>query len=139
MLFVRRVTYKNCIEVDSSKRSKSRTCTYICYPNHVQSRMKQPCSSLLLKTVKSSSKSEYLAPFKTYCFKSVTSSLRDLLNGPFTVELCEKWRTRMVVPGTFSDIYDGKMWDSFQYDCNGIPFLAAPYNYLLMLNLVSAI
>lgn len=84
-----------------------------------------------VKTVKSSSGSEYLAPFKTYCFKSITKSPEDLLNRPLTAELCEKWRTRPVVPGKLSDVYDGQMWKYFQYDSNG---LAVPHNYLLMLN-----
>ena len=30
--------------------------------------------------------------------------------------------------------YDGHMWQHFQYDSAGRPFLAVPMNYLLMLN-----
>ena len=96
--------------------------------------MRAPCSSHLLKTVRSSSGSEYLAPISTYCFKSISRSLEDLLNRPFIVDQCEKWRARAVNPDMLSDIYDGQMWTSFQYDSSGVPFLAAPNNYLLMLN-----
>ncbi len=31
-------------------------------------------------------------------------------------------------------IYDGRVWKSFLYDMNGLPFLAAPNNYLVILN-----
>ena len=33
-----------------------------------------------------------------------------------------------------SDVYDGQMWQFFQYDADGLPFLAVEHNYLLMLN-----
>lgn len=34
----------------------------------------------------------------------------------------------------YCDVYDGMMWKHFQFDNNGVPFLAAKYNYLFMLN-----
>lgn len=36
-------------------------------------------------------------------------------------------------PESLCDVFDGQMWQHFQYD-NGTPFLMAPHNYLLMLN-----
>lgn len=97
-------------------------------------RMRVPCGKRLLKTVKSSNGTEYLGAFRTYCFKSITNSLKDLLNRPMIIELCEQWRTRQIAPNVLADIYDGQIWQHFQYDCNGDPFLAKPYNFLLMLN-----
>ena len=84
--------------------------------------------------MRSSSGTEYLAPYNTYCFKSVTESLEELLNRPNYVNLCESWRSKKKESGILCDVYDGEMWEHFQTDQNGLPFLAAPYNYLLMLN-----
>ena len=46
---------------------------------------------------------------------------------------CELWRLRKNQPA-FCDIYDGQVWKDFQY-INGSPFLAAPNNLALMLNI----
>ena len=49
--------------------------------------------------------------------------------------LCEVWRERQVENDSLDDVYDGSMWKHFQNDsCSGVPFLAKPYNYLLLLN-----
>ena len=49
--------------------------------------------------------------------------------------MCEVWRERQVENDSLNDVYDGSMWKHFQNDsCSGVPFLAKPYNYLLMLN-----
>lgn len=89
-------------------RKVSRSCSYVRFPNHIQARMRAPCGRLLMKTVRSSNGSEYLAALRTYCFKSITTSLKDLLNRPMMFQLCEQWRTRQVAPDVLSDIYDGQ-------------------------------
>ena len=50
---------------------------------------------------------------------------------PGFLSSCEKWREReSVIPSDIlGDIYDGLIWKSFRSD-----FLAAPYSYLLTLN-----
>ena len=128
-------SYDECVRVDAvTKKKQSQLCSYVRFPHHVQARMSAPCSMHLLKIVKSSCGSEYFAPFKTYCYRSVVSSLEVILNRPCMPDLCEKWRSRQILNDRLCDVYDGKMWNYFQYDCNGEAFLAAPYNYLLMLN-----
>ena len=47
---------------------------------------------------------------------------------------CEWWRLRKIPPNTFCDIYDGQVWKDFQY-VSGVPFLSAPNNLALMLNI----
>lgn len=104
-------------------------CSYVCYPNHMLARMRAPCSSILMKTKKSSSGSEYLTPYKTYCYRSISAAIEHFLNRPFMVELCEKWRSKVNESGKLSDVYDGNMWNYFYYDSDDSPFF-----YLLMLN-----
>ena len=69
---------KQCIyNVGSQQYSKK--CFYVQYPNHPQSRRRQHCSSLLLKTVEISSKcnEKILLPFKVYCYQSLEDSLKN--------------------------------------------------------------
>ena len=141
--FSRFVTCPKCHKVykkedswtlDHSGKKVSCTCSYVRYPRHIQARMRAPCGSLLLKTVRSSSGSEYLAPIQTYCYVGVLTSLEALLNRPHVASLCEAWRSRSKPLDRLCDVYDGRMWQHFQYDSAGRPFLAKPFNYLLMLN-----
>lgn len=125
--------FENCW-IAGTNGKESLNCSYKAYPRHVQARMRAPCGQKLLKTMRSSSGTEFLAPYQTYCFKSVITSLEELLNRPNHVHMCESWRNRKKEPGKLCDIYDGEMWQHFQFDQDGSPFLAAPYNYLLMLN-----
>ena len=47
--------------------------------------------------------------------------------------MCEKWRTREINKNAFRDVYDGTK--HFLVDNgDGLPFLAEPFHYLLMLN-----
>lgn len=126
--------YEDCWTVDVHGKKVSRICSFRQYPTHPQARMRAPCSKVLLKTVRSSNGSDYLAPVQTYCYKSVITSLEELLSRNNVMNLCEEWRMREVVQGKLLDVYDGKVWQSFQYDNKGSPFLAVPHNYLLMLN-----
>ena len=125
--------YEDCCITENGEK-KSKLCSFVRYPHHIQARMRSQCSEILLKSVRSSSGTKYLTPIKTYCYKSVACSLEELLNRNNMMSLCEEWRNRKVINGYLQDVYDGEMWQSFQYDQNGLPFLAAPNNYLLMLN-----
>lgn len=126
--------FDNCwIVAGPHNKLVSLECSFKQYPNHLQSRMRAPCGQKLLKTVRSSNGTEFLAPYQTYCFKSVSRSLEELLNKPNYLQLCESWRNKRRESGKLCDIY-GQMWKHFQFDQNGFPFLTAPYNYLLMLN-----
>ena len=124
---------ENCIIVTRNGR-ESVTCSFKHYPRHRQARMRLPCGRKLLKTMRSSRGTIYLAPFQTYCYKSVITSLQDLLNRPNVIHMCESWRNRRNKPGILCDVYDGEIWKHFQTDQDGLPFLSQPHNYLLMLN-----
>lgn len=139
--FVRYVSCPTCRAIYSYKDSitntdpkRSRYCTYVEFPNHVQARMREPCGKRLMKAVRTSKGSQYLAPFRTYCYRSLVDSLQNLLNRPSIIEACEEWRSRSVNCDKFVDVYDDQMWNAFQYDSNGSPFLARPLNFMLMLN-----
>lgn len=126
--------YEESKDVDSCGKKVSQLCSYVRYPTHIQARMRLPCGEKLLKVVRSSNGTEYLVPFQTYCFASIPNCMEELLNRPSMVQDCEKWRKREISSGALTDVYDGQMWEYFQFDSDGKPFLAEPNNYLLMLN-----
>ena len=72
-------------------------------------------------------------PFRLYCYKSLQSSLQNLLLRPGFIEGCEHWKTRNT-SGTICDVYEGTVWKDFLLVA-GQPFLSAPYSYGLMLNI----
>lgn len=112
----------------------TKKCCYVWYSNHFQLRMRQPCGNLLLKTMKSSRGSTFLMPISTYCYQNPIHCLEELLKQPSMLQLCEEWRNRTVENDKLCDVYDGKMWEHFEFDCMGEPFLANSMNFLIILN-----
>ena len=127
-------TIHSATESGSRNVKTSKRCSYVRYNNHPMSRMRSACGNLLMKTMRSSKGSSFLLPFSTYCYHNPILCLQELLNRPCIVDLCEQWRNRIVENNILCDIFDGQMWQHFQYDCDGKPFLAEPMNYLLLLN-----
>ena len=128
------VEFKDCWKYDNNVKVSKR-CTNIEFPNHVQSRMRMPCDRILLKLMRATNGTTYLHPYQTYWYHSIIDSFEQLLNRPHFIQLCEQWRhrTRDDV-NVMQDVYDGEIWKRFEFDDNGAPFLAAPHNFLLMLN-----
>lgn len=123
--------FRDCFE-GAVPRSKS--CSFIRFPNHPQLRMRLLCGSLLLKTVELAGGRTQFYPFMTYCYLGVDVHLQMLLNRSDFFSNCELWRKRKEEAGILSDVYDGQVWKDFQ-NFNNEPFLSEPGNYALMLNL----
>lgn len=49
------------------------------------------------------------------------------------LEKCEQWRHQNIPDFVTGDVYDGRIWQDFQY-VNGQPFLAEPNHFSLMMN-----
>lgn len=111
----------------------SRKCSNVINPNHTQTQHRKPCGQKLMMTVASTSGKETLYPFKIYCYKSIKESLQMLISRNGFVDMCESWRKREQVDGVLSDIYDGKVWQTFQ-DKDGSKFFYVPHNYGVSLN-----
>lgn len=121
---------KNCKERNGS----SKTCQVVSYPKHPQRRMRQPCNTILMKTVELSSNKRILYPYLTYCYLSIEASLQFMLMRPSFLTECNKWRTRRVKCDVLQDVYDGKIWKEFQVH-DGVPFLSLPHNFAFTINL----
>jgi len=73
-----------------------------------------------------------LVPLKCFLFNSIIASLRDIMNRPGMLQLCNQWRQH-TIDNELSDIVDGKLWRNFQFQ-DGRPFLASRNNIALSLN-----
>ena len=80
MRYVSCPTCHSIYKVEESSETISgeeRKCKYV---RHLQARMRAPCDELLMKTMRSSQGTEYLAPRKTFCYQSIIDSLNEFLN-----------------------------------------------------------
>lgn len=90
------------------------------------------CNAPLYKRVKHGSHYK-IVPKSLYSYFPIKETLVKLYNRPDFHRKCELWRKRRVLDGVYTDIYDGAVWK--EYLCvNGKPFLSAPYNLSLKLN-----
>ena len=107
-------------------------CDHIEYPNHTQRSRRSKCNTPLMKRVKIGGKLKFV-PRKVYQYHSIVDSLKDLISRQGFLSECEYWRKRSVDNDTYADIFDGNVWKDLQY-IDGVPFLAAPHNLSMMMN-----
>ena len=103
---------ENCIKKQSElPDDELLKCTYVHFPNHPQVRHRKACGTALIKKVtRKTNNSVSLTPKKIYCYKSLTSSLQEMMLRPGFIEKCEEWRSRDgKEEGTLSDVYDGSI------------------------------
>ena len=113
---------------------ESKKCDYVAFPNHPQKHRRKLCSEVLMKHVCSPSGKILLHPRSLFCYHSIIDSLQELLKRLSLITKCELWRNRKVFPGTYTDIYDGKVWKEF-LNPNNKPFLSLPFNFAFNLNI----
>ena len=107
-------------------------CNFVEFPDHPQRSRRSKCNGQIMKQIKCGSKYK-LVPTKCFLFNSITESLKDIMNRPGMLKLCNQWRHHTII-NEFSDITDGKVWRDFQYQ-DGRPFLAIRNNIALSLNI----
>ena len=136
MLCVEDVTvflFSECIE-GQGVTQRSKNCAYVAFPLYPQQHKRNPCGTLLLKTVELSTGRTYFYPFLTYCYLNLDVSLQSIFKRPDFYNQCEHWRAREQKDDIFNDVYDGNIWKEFQQH-NSSPFLSEPGNYAFMMNL----
>lgn len=120
--------YEDCVETKANKQNESKRCHHIAYPNHSLMSHRKRCGALLLKKVRSK-RGYSLQPIKVYSYRSLKSSIAQLINKPGFLESCEKWRRRgQCVPDSYmGDVYDGNVWKEFN-SREGWDFLTSPFS-----------
>jgi len=108
-------------------------CRHVAFPEHPHVRQRDPCGANLLRKVKTSRGDKYV-PICTFAYNSIKQRLVDLMNQPTFAFQTEQWRKRRMPVGILGDVFDGHQWARFQ-EVEGRPFLSAPNNLALSLNL----
>lgn len=93
------------------------------------------CNNELLRRVVLR-KQAILYPMKVYCYAKLRDYIHTLLNKSGLLDKRDHWKTTCtgVGSGMYRDIYDGKIWQTFQ-DYDGTPFLRSSFNFGIMLNI----
>ena len=121
--FTRFVVCRKCLFLYTREESiehctfgmKSKCCTFQRFPRHPHVNMRTRCGTVLLKSVKLTSRNTYLYPYLTYCYLGVQQT-----------RFLQRWSCVIY-------IYDGKLWQMFM-NYNDKPFLREPGNLGLILN-----
>lgn len=121
----------DCVERIGSRKTSSK-CSHISFPNHPRGVDRRPCGALLMKEVQMGSKL-FFYPLKTFCYKSIIESVRELCARSGFLQKCESWRNRVIEDSVFMDIYDGQVWKDFMAP-GGLNFFVEPLNLGLILN-----
>ena len=98
--------YEQCIDMTGTEQSSKR-CHYVEFPRHPHERRRQPCGTLLLKTVELTSKSvkQKLYPFKVYCYNTLNTSMQSLLLRKDFILNCSLWKQKQSSGNEIEDIY----------------------------------
>ncbi|KAG2192124.1 hypothetical protein INT47_010712, partial [Mucor saturninus] len=101
-------------EVTKDKTPSQQSCSFVSLDGDV-------CDEVLFEQVKKRNGKTIFKPKFVYPYKSLKSSLQELMLRPEFESTMNDWRLRNVVPGTYYDIYDGKMFKTLT-DNTGLPF-----------------
>ena len=77
-----------------------------------------------------------IAPVRSFFYNSLTETLKSFFMRDGFVENVCQWKSRQVLPGMLSDIFDGRVWNEFKVDpTDNEPFVfQSNFNLLLTLN-----
>ena len=127
-------TLSECIVINR-RVEESKLCQFVEFPNHPHHSRRSQCNEILMKKVKVGGKPK-LVPRKTYVYRSVVTSLTQLVQRPGFIEKCEHWRNRQNIFGenAMGDVYEGTIWKDL-FVVGSRPFLQVPRNICLALNI----
>lgn len=118
-------------------KTEIQTCSFINYPNHNQERFRQKCNNSLVKKIDSNSDNPIFRPIMIFPLVSIKQQLTLFFGRKDFEADCRKWGVRRNNTDVLFDIYDGRIWKSFE-DEDGKPFFTkecADTHVGLMLNM----
>ena len=107
--------FKDCVKSRGiGFLQESKLCERIQFPRHPFPSYRRKCGQQLLYSVALSNGKTTFHPFKTYCYNSVITALKELLVRPGFYNLCSQWKTNHNDSGLLTEIFDGKVWKIFK-------------------------
>ena len=125
--------YDEVVQIDSSGlKYMASKCTNKMYE---KGKYAQRCGGVLMNETVVNNVKDY-TPVKVFCFKSVITSLENLLLRDGMLDLCQKWKERDVPGNVYCDVMDGNIWKEFGRKCVGSKtfFEISDTNFGFMLN-----
>lgn len=116
------------------------TCSFINYPNHSKERFRQKCNNSLVKKIdsnKDGGNNPIIRLIMTFPLVNIRRQLTLFFGRKDFEVTCRKWAERENETEALFDIYDGRIWMSFE-DGKGEPFFKKEYaetHIGLMLNM----
>ncbi|GET54352.1 hypothetical protein GLOIN_2v1788017 [Rhizophagus irregularis DAOM 181602=DAOM 197198] len=116
------------------------TCSFINYPNHSIERFRQKCNNPLVKKIdsnKDGGNNPIIRPIMTFPLVNIRRQLTLFFGRKDFEVTCRKWAERENETEALFDIYDGRIWMSFE-DGKGESFFKKEYTEThigLMLNM----
>ena len=95
-------SFNDCV-INNSGQNMSGACRHVEFPNHTQAHFRKACGKELLTVKKSKTKCNFKAK-KQYCYQNLKDAIHVLINRPYFLEKCDKWRERVTEDGLLTDI-----------------------------------
>ena len=125
---IKYAAYNKCHKLydinELSNKTEKQTCSFVDYPNHIQERFRQKCNNPLVKKIdssKDSSDNPIFRPIMTFPLVNIKQQLTLFFSQKNFEVSCRKWAERRNETNALFDIYDGRIWKSFE-DEHGNPF-----------------
>ena len=117
-------TCKKCCKLYAIKdlpTDRPFTCTFQDYPNHTMAKLRSSCNANITKQVPTN-QGKLFRPSLIFPVTSIKHRLQQLYNKKGFEESCQKWAVRPGYDQELADIYDGRIWKTFQDPNQDLPF-----------------
>ena len=117
----------DCFKIVNGRKVPIR-CTA---PQYKRKKYVGKCDTVLLQANVVRNGGIYHVPKRVYCQSDIKSQIERILSRPGYERYCQEWRDRESCPDTYTDIYDGKLWQEVQSE---YAFLADEHDMALLMN-----
>lgn len=132
-MFERRAVCKSCNTLYELKDCLRKAGTVVIGINRCTLKpFTRTCNAYLMKEIITSNGHRKYYPHKFFCYRSLVSSLQELVMRNGFIAQCESTRNNFSSSG-FSDVFDGAIWKDF-LKVDDVPYLSENNNYGLLLN-----
>tara|TARA_B110000881_G_C18591011_1_gene527951 strand:- start:147 stop:2789 length:2643 start_codon:yes stop_codon:yes gene_type:complete len=101
--------------------SRITQCTQSWVTVALPNQIRKTCRAPLIKEVLMADGKVKIYPLKTFCYNSIIEVLKQMMKRKHFFKKCTEWKTRVSPSNFMTDIYDGRIWQSFFGDGGKYP------------------